>query len=77
KKYIKLIEKKNVKHFYNHGICKQLCTGCLWAGPEKEEPRAPGSDRKVLWRGQEKEGQGFFPRCSLSSPSESVCHLAT
>lgn len=45
-------------HFYNHGICKQLCTGRLRAGPEEEEPRPPGSDWKVLWRGQEEEEQG-------------------
>lgn len=56
--YIQVIKNKPAKSFYNHGICKQLCTGGLRAGPEKEEPRAPGSDRKVLWRGQETEGQG-------------------
>ncbi|KAI3361396.1 hypothetical protein L3Q82_013561, partial [Scortum barcoo] len=42
---------------YNHGIRKQLCTGRLRAGPEEEEPRPPGSDWKVLWRGQEEEEQ--------------------
>lgn len=42
----------------SNGLRKQLRSGRLRAGPQEEEPRAPGPDREVLWRGQEEEEQG-------------------
>lgn len=54
-KSTQLLPKLNLNH---HGICKQLCTGGLRAGQEKEGPRRHGSDWKVLWRGQKEEEQG-------------------
>ncbi|KAL7851772.1 hypothetical protein AOLI_G00221280 [Acnodon oligacanthus] len=48
-----------------HGIRRLLRSVRLQAGPQQEKPWRSGPNREVLWRGQEKEGQGLFPQCPV------------